>query len=155
VLVTLPVVVVAPLSALILGAIMLGGGFYETLLVDRVWPDHPAVIQPNRGGINRGLFWMPAHTLYELALFTTLWMVWSVGAARWWTAAALIVHLAARAWSMMYFIPRALRFEKLGDLTEKQRHEARRWTRFSRCRPILEAVSIMALCMAILHVAQR
>jgi hypothetical protein len=150
---TSPLVVLAPLSASLLGAIMLGGGIYETILVDRAWSDNPAVIQPGRGGIDRKLFWMPAHTFYELALFLTLWMVWSVSDARWWTAAALIVHFAARAWSMAYFIPRALRFERLGDLTEAQRLEARRWTRLSRCRPALEAVSIIALCLAIVHVA--
>lgn len=153
--VTSPFVVLAPLSAVVLGAIMLGGGIYETLLVDRVWPDNPTVIQPSRGGLNRGLFWMPAHTLYELALFITLWMVWSVSEARWWTVATLIVHFAARAWSMTYFIPRALQFERLGDLTQEQRHEARRWTRLSQLRPVLEAVSIMALCVAILYVVQR
>src|SRR5262249_34589129 len=126
--VTSPLAVLAPLSALVFGAIMLGGGIYETLLVDGVWPNNPAVIQPNRGGINRVLFWMPAHTLYELALFVALWVVWGLTAARWWTVAALTVHFAARAWSMAYFIPRALRFEKLGDLTEEQKHEALRWT---------------------------
>jgi hypothetical protein len=114
-----------------------------------------ALIQPSRGGIDRKLFWMPAHTLYELALFLTLWMLWSVNAARWWTVAALVVHFAARAWSIAYFIPRAMRFEKLGDLTAEQRHEALHWTQLSRCRPALEAVSIVALCMAILHVVQR
>jgi hypothetical protein len=75
---TSPLVVLAPLSAVVLGAIMLGGGIYETLLVDRVWPGNPAVIQPERGGIDRKLFWMPAHTFYELALFITLWTLWSV-----------------------------------------------------------------------------
>jgi hypothetical protein len=152
---TLTFVVLAPLSAVVLGAIMLGGGIYETLLVDRAWPDNPAVIQRSRGGINRALFWMPAHSLYELALFITLWMMWNASEARWWTVAALVVHFAARAWSMAYFIPRALRFEKLGDLTEEQRLEAKRWTRLSRFRPVLEAVSIMALCVTILHVVQR
>ena len=152
---TSPLVVLAPLSAVVLGAIMLGGGIYETLLVDRVWPDNPALIQPERGGIDRAPFWMPAHTLYELALFISLWMLWSLSEARWWIAAALVVHFATRVWSMAYFIPRALRFEKLGDLTGKQRLDAKRWTRLSRCRPVLEAVSIMALWVAILHVVQR
>jgi len=31
-------VVITPLIALILGAVRLGGGIYETLLVDRAWP---------------------------------------------------------------------------------------------------------------------
>ena len=148
-------IVLAPLSAVVLGAITLGGGIYETLLVDRVWPDNPALIQPGRGGIDRKLFWMPAHTLFELALFLTLWMVWSAADARWWTVAALVVHFGARAWSFAYFIPRALRFEKLGKLTEEQRHEALRWTRLSRFRPMLEAASIVALCVAISHIVPR
>jgi len=49
------------LCAIVLGAIALGGGLYETVLVDRVWPGNPAIIQPSRGGINRGLFWAPIH----------------------------------------------------------------------------------------------
>lgn len=36
--------------------------------------------------------------------------------------AALMAHFAARAWSFAYFIPRALRFENPGDLTEEQKN---------------------------------
>ena len=32
------------LAAVVLGTIGLGGGIYETLLVDRVWSDNPAII---------------------------------------------------------------------------------------------------------------
>jgi hypothetical protein len=152
---TLPFVVLAPLCALVLGAIGLGGGVYETLVVDPVWPDNPAMIRRDNGGISRARFWAPAHSLYELALLISLWMVWSVTVARWWTIAALAIHLAARAWSFAYFIPRALRFEKLGKLTEDQRREALRWTRLSRCRPVLSVCSIVAQCVVILQFALR
>lgn len=150
---TSPFVVLAPLSALVLGAIGLGGGVYETLLVDAVWPDNPSIIRRGHGGINRARFWAPVHSFYELALLISLWMVWSVAAARCWTLAALAIHLAARAWSFAYFIPRALRFEKLAELTDERRREARRWTQLSKCRPLLEACSIMALCVVILQFA--
>ncbi len=143
-------VVLAPLAALVLGAIGFGGGIYETVLIDPVWPRSPAVIQPSRGGINRKLFWGPVQGLYELALLTAAWMTWSVIDARWWIITALAAHFIARAWSFMYFIPNALRFEKSGDLTQEQQREARRWTRLSRCRPVLEALSIIAQCAVIL-----
>ena len=144
--------VVAPLIAVVLGGIGLGGGVYETLLIDPVWPDNPAIVQPSRGGMDRKLFWGPLHTLFELALVVSAWLLWNDSQVRWWTLAALIVHLAARAWSFAYFIPRALWFEKLGDLTQEQRRLARRWTRLSRFRPVLQALSIAALCGAILSI---
>jgi hypothetical protein len=148
-------VVAVPLFALVLGAIGIGGGIYETLIVDRVWPDNLAIIQPRRGGINRGVFWVPVHTLYELALLVSAWMVWSDTYTRWWIVVALLVHFMARAWSFTYFIPNALRFEKLDNLTEDQTRLARRWTRLSRYRPVLEALSIAALCAVILHFGVR
>lgn len=140
----------ASLSAVVFGAIGLGGGVYETLLVDRAWPENPAIIQPRRGGIDRKRFWGPSHALYELALIVATWLLWSESSARWWLVAALIGHFVARAWSVAYFIPNALRFEKLGDLTAGERLLARRWIRLSRCRPLLQAVSIMALCGALM-----
>jgi len=143
--------VVAPLTSLVLGAIALGGGIYETLLVDRVWPRNAAIIQPNRGGLNRGLFWAPVHTLYELTLLVAASVVWSVVDAR--VITALVVHFAARVWSLTYFIPKALRFEKLGDLTEEQETDARRWTWLSRFRPVLEVASVVAQCIAVVQLA--
>jgi hypothetical protein len=141
------------LAAVVLGAIGLGGGIYETLLVDRVWPDNPAIIQPSRGGLNRGLFWGPTHALYEVALLASAWMVWSDAYARSWIIVALVAHFGSRAWSFAYFIPRALRFEKMGDLTQEQSRLARRWIQLSRCRPVLEAVAIVSQCVVVVHFA--
>ena len=142
--------VITPLIALIFGTIGLGGGIYETLLVDRVWPANLAIIQPQRGGLDRKLFWVPIHSLYEVALLVSAWTLWSTS-DRSWIVAALAAHFASRAWSLAYFIPKALQFEKLSALTESQVHAARQWTRLSWCRLILEAVSIVSLGATVLH----
>ena len=141
------------LSAIVLGAVGLGGGIYETLLVDQVWPSNPMIIQPSRGGLNRGLFWAPFHALYEVALLVSAWMVWSDACARYWIIGGLVAHFGSRAWSLLYFIPRALRFEKMGNLTAEQSRLARRWIRLSRCRPLLEAIAIILLCAVVMHLA--
>lgn len=141
---------ITPLIALVLGTIGLGGGIYETLLVDRVWPDHLAIIQPQRGGLDRKRFWIPIHTLYEISLLVGAWELWNTH-VRSWILVALVAHFTARVWSFAYFIPTALRFEELGELTESQAHLARRWITLSPCRVILEAISIIALGAAILH----
>lgn len=142
---------VATTLALILGSIALGGGIYETLLVDAAWPGNLRLIQPHRGGLNRKMFWALVHPLSELALLVSAWMNWSQPSVRVWVIVALVAHFAARAWSFAYFIPRALRFEKLDELTPDDRHAAIRWTKLSRCRPLLEALSIAALAVVLLH----
>lgn len=146
-------VILVPLVALVLGSVAVGGGLYETLLVDRVWPENLAIIQPDRGGLNRGRFWMPVHALYEIALIAAAWETWDMMGARWWAIAALVLHFAARAWSFAYFIPNAIRFEKLPQLGEADTRKARRWIGLSRCRPVLEAASVVAQALAVLHLA--
>jgi hypothetical protein len=146
--------VITPLIAIILGAIGLGGGIYETLLVDRVWPDNLAIIQPKRGGLDRKLFWVPINTLYEIALLASAWTLWGNSYVRSWIIVALAAHFVSRIWSFAYFIPKAVRFENLSLLTDSELHLARQWTRLSRCRPLLEGVSIIALGAAILYLGR-
>ena len=140
------------LATVVLGAMGLGGGIYETALVDRVWPNNPAIIQPSRGGLNRGIFWAPVHVSYEVVLLLSAWMVWGDGYARAWIIVALIAHFGVRAWSLLYFIPKALWFEKAGDLTQEQYGIARRWIQFSRFRPALEAIAIISECTIVVHI---
>src|SRR5215470_1829374 len=48
-----------------LALVGMGGGLYEFLVVDPVWPQKPELIQPLRGGVSRRRFWIPAHLLFE------------------------------------------------------------------------------------------
>jgi hypothetical protein len=138
---------------LILGSITLGGGIYETLLVDRVWISNLSVIQPYRGGLNRKVFWGIFHPLFELGLLVSAWMSWSHIAMRVWLIGALVGHFTVRVWSFAYFIPMAHRFEKLEELAPEHMVSARRWVRLSRCRPVLAALSLAALAFVLMHLA--
>ena len=90
--VTLPVAIASSLAL-----ISLGGGVYKFLVIDPFWPRRPDFIQPNRGGISRRQFWIPAHTAFELALIAALVMAWSLpdpgtiteSTARRWTRRSL------------------------------------------------------------------
>ena len=54
---------VATAAALALASL---GGPVWPLVVDPFWPRRPDLIQPQRGGISRRRFWIPAHTAFEL-----------------------------------------------------------------------------------------
>src|SRR4051812_18104071 len=136
-------------AAMIFGAIGLGGGLYETLLIDRAWPRLPQLIQPQRGGIDRKRFWIPIHAAYELALVGSVWANWHAPFARFYILGALAAHAITRAWSILYFIPAALRFEQAGNLDPSQEAAARAWTRDSRWRVVIEAGAVVALALAL------
>lgn len=142
-------------TTIVFGAIGLGGGLYEILLIDRVWPKQPQLIQPERGGIDRKLFWIPAHTIYELALAGSLWANWQNPFARDCILAALAAHAMTRVWSIFHFIPAALGFERAGDLNRSQTEAAWAWTRRSRWRVAIEAVAVAALAIAVMGAAPR
>jgi hypothetical protein len=139
---------IASRLALILGSITLGGGIYETLLVDPAWPRNLSLIQPKLGGLNRKVFWGLVHPLFELALLVSTWMNWNDLSIRVWLIVALVGHFTGRIWSFAYFIPRALRFERFETLTPEDMRLAHRWVILSRCRPFLEALSIASLAFA-------
>jgi hypothetical protein len=146
-----PVVLVATSAALAL--VSLGGGAYEYLVVDRAWPRRPDLIQPNRGGVSRRRFWIPAHTAFELSLVASLVALWNSPTTRTPLLVALATHGAMRLWSAFDFIPKALAFEK-ADPTTIDVRAARRWSRRSLARLPLDLVTCGAMTAALLAVAR-
>ena len=135
--------------ATLLACMTLGGGLYEYLVVDPFWPKRPDLIQPDRGGISRGRFWAPAHTLFEVALILALFQAWRIPSLRFWLLLAAASHLITRMWSILDFIPKALAFEKAAAVDEVA---ATKWTRRSGLRLPLELLTT-ALLFAALRLA--
>jgi hypothetical protein len=131
----------------------IGGGLYEFSVVDPFWPRRPELIQPERGGISRRRFWIPAHTAFEFVLIIALVMVWSLPAVRYWLLVALASHIFMRAWSAVDFIPKALAFERADPATVDEAR-ARNWTRRSMLRLPLDLVTGGAMLAAFAQAAR-
>jgi hypothetical protein len=125
---------------------IIGGGTYEHLVIDPFWPKRPELIQPNRGGISRGRFWMPAHILFEIVLICSLIVSWKMPTVRIWLLMAVAVHIALRIWSALDFIPKALTFEKAAVVNERT---ARKWTKRSQFRLPIELLTLTLLLNAV------
>jgi hypothetical protein len=139
--------------ASMLAAVGLGGGFYETGIVDPAWPKRPDIVSPRHGGINRKWFWIPAHVAFELSLVLSLVLTWSQPTVRFWLLIALASHVCMRLWSAFDFIPKALRFEA----TEPDTIDAvaaRRWTRRSRLRLPLDVTTCSSMLAAVVALAK-
>lgn len=139
----------ALLGALVFGAAAAGGGVYETVLIDRCWPQMPELIQPQRGGINRAMFWGPVHILFEVTLLTALWLAWDAPQARPWIIAALVLHFATRVWSFVYFIPLAIKFQNVDTAGQPPGQKKYQWVKLSRWRVLLGCGVLLMLATAI------
>ena len=131
--------------ALALARISLGGGLYETGVVDPAWPSRPDIVQPARGGISRRRFWIPAHVAFEVTLATSLVLFWDAPETRPGLLVALASHTIMRIWSAFDFIPKALAFERAAAVTVD---EARSWTRRSRLRLLLDLITCGGMMIA-------
>lgn len=130
-----------------LALVSLGGGLYEFSVVDPAWPRRPDIIQPDRGGISRRRFWIPAHVAFELLLIASLVLWWSRPEVRSPLLLAFGSHAVMRIWSAFDFIPKALAFERATpeSITEGA---ARAWTRRSIGRFPLDLVTCGAMLAA-------
>jgi len=124
----------------------LGGGLYEYLVVDPSWPGRPDLIQPARGGITRGRFWLPVHTSFEIVLILSMVQAWKLPNVRFWLLLALASHATTRIWSAFDFIPKALAFEKASKIDESA---ARKWTKKSRLRFPIELLTSTFVFLAL------
>ena len=144
---------VLPALAAALACMSLGGAFYEFLVVDPFWPRRPDLIQPDRGGISRRRFWIPAHVTFELMLIASVVVNWPYAAVRAPLLVALGSHAIMRIWSGLDFIPKALSFET-ADPTTITEAAARRWTRRSPRRAVLDVITCGAMMTALLSAAR-
>jgi hypothetical protein len=121
----------------------LGGGIYEHLVLDPVWPNRPGIIQSRHGGVSRRRFWIPVHSAFEVALIVAVIITWGHPDVRIPLLVALASHLVMRLWSLVDFVPKAVRFEKTDPATI-DRAAAVRWTRRSLLRLPLDVVTCVA-----------
>ena len=126
----------------------LGGGLYESLVVDPVWPKRPGIIQPRNGGVSRARFWVPVHTVFEVLLLVTLVAAWRDADVRAALLVALGSHAVMRVWSLADFVPKAVAFEKADPATVDEA-SAVRWTRRSLLRMPLDVITCGAMLAAL------
>ena len=143
---TISLVLIA--ATTLMACALFGGGLYETLVVDPVWPGRPGIIQPRNGGISRRRFWIPAHSVFEVLLIVALIVAWDDADVRIALLVALVSHAAMRVWSLFDFVPKAVAFEKT-DPAAVDEAAAVRWTRRSLLRLPLDFVTCAAMLAAV------
>jgi hypothetical protein len=139
-------------AVVLLACASLGGGIYESLVLDPVWPGRPAIIQAQHGGVSRRRFWIPVHCAFEVALVAAVIVTWGHPDVRMPILIALASHAVVRVWSLIDLVPKVVAFQK-ADPAVIERAAAVRWTRRSLLRLPLDVVTCVAVLVALVVAA--
>lgn len=93
-----------------------GAQLFETAVLVPVWTAAPpASLHLFRGpyGLDFKVFWIVAHSLHELTFLAALILNWKIPARRKVLLVVFVVHIALRAWTLLYFAPVIIFFQQI------------------------------------------
>ena len=95
-----------------------GAQLFETLVLIPKWSSSPPEsFQLFRGkyGIDLKTFWIWAHSIHEITFILAIALYWQNPFTRNWLIALFLAHFAARVWTLLYFAPNIIGFQKIAN----------------------------------------
>jgi hypothetical protein len=93
---------------------MNGAQLFETFVLIPRWTSRPPVsLQLFNFGLPLKAFWIWIHSLHEITFILAIVFCWKIEPIRTWLIILFSVHFAVRAWTIVYFAPHIMAFEKL------------------------------------------
>ena len=123
--------------------LMNGAQIFETTLIVPAWTAAP----PASLGLFQGkyrldfkAFWIVFHSLHEVTFILALVLCWKLKAVRHWMLVLLLVHMAVRVWTLAYFAPTIIGFQRMTpspSVDPALVREAARWRTLNVVRVLL------------------
>jgi hypothetical protein len=96
--------------------LMNGAQIFETAAVVPKWsanpPDSFSLIS-GVNGINLKSFWIVFHSIHEISFLIAIYFCWRIETVRNWLLILFAVHFAVRVWTLAYFAPNIMEFQKI------------------------------------------
>jgi hypothetical protein len=132
-----------------------GGGLYEHMVLTPIWALSPpmsfSIIQSGTG-VPLQHFWIPIHVAITVFLLLSLVLIWQERKARRFLLIGFGSYLVMRVWSMLFFIPEMLSFQKApldsppsAELTTR----VAQWTFWTWFREPLDVLSFLTFLLAL------
>jgi hypothetical protein len=95
---------------------MNGAQIFETTVVVPKWtaapPDSLTLIN-GKYAIDLKTFWIIIHSLHEITFILAIWFCWKIDPIRTWLLILFAIHFGVRIWTLTYFAPNILEFQKI------------------------------------------
>lgn len=98
--------------------LMNGAQIFETLVLVPKWvafpPDNFNLLLDGRGASLK-TFWIIFHSLHEIAFILAIIFCWKIDPVRNWLLILFGIHFAVRVWTLSYFAPNIIDFQKIAE----------------------------------------
>ncbi|RYE23611.1 MAG: transposase [Sphingobacteriales bacterium] len=91
--------------------------FETTVLVPRWTAAAPESFQLFKGryAIDLKTFWIVIHSIHELTFIAAIIFCWKIDPVRTWLLVLFTIHFAVRVWTIIYFAPNIMDFQKIAN----------------------------------------
>lgn len=97
---------------------MNGAQIFETLIFVPKWmaspPDNFKLLLDGKFSSLK-FFWIIFHSLHEIAFILAVIFCWKIDPIRNWLLLLFTIHFAVRVWTLSYFAPNIINFQKIAD----------------------------------------
>lgn len=98
--------------------LMNGAQVFETLVFVPKWTAAPpanfSLLQDGKGASLK-FFWIIFHSLHEITFILAIIFCWKIDFARNWLLILFAIHFAVRVWTLAFFAPNIIHFQKIAE----------------------------------------
>ncbi len=98
--------------------LMNGAQIFETLVFVPKWAGSPPgsfQLLLEGQGASLKIFWIVFHSLHEVAFILAIVFCWKIEPVRNWLLFLFAVHFSVRIWTLMFFAPNIIAFQKIAE----------------------------------------
>lgn len=140
--------------------LMNGAQIFETLVFVPKWtvaPPHNFHLLLDGRGTSLKNFWIIFHSLHEITFLLAIYFCWKIDPVRNWLLILFAIHFAVRVWTLTFFAPNIIAFQKMAETSSQAESLASRtqlWQTLNYVRVaifIAVSVALVPLCIKLLN----
>ena len=97
-----------------------GAQIFEKTVIVPKWTASPTdsfQLFKGKYGLDFKSFWITMHSLHEITFILAIIFCWKLDPIKNWLLILFAIHFAVRAWTLMYFAPNIIEFQKIANGT--------------------------------------
>ena len=140
--------------------LMNGAQLFETAVIVPKWtasPPESFQVFKGKYGIDLKTFWIVIHSIHEVTFILAIVFCWKIDMVRNWLLILFAIHFAVRIWTLAYFAPNIIEFQKIANTTGVGVDLLKRttlWRNLNYIRVgifIAVSIGLIPLCMKLIH----